>query len=283
MWKNSRMMKTLAPQRCMPRTSQPNVTSFVMCWIDEYACSGSRLVVHRQDHAGDRLDEEGGQRGRAERVRPAAVAGHLAEEEVPGRADEARPLLEPVERIEDDGLDLLLACGLAASAVALHVRISGIGQSQNSGPSTCWPGTVSAYFLISRVLARALDLGDAEGAAEDRWPSDDRVSRSGRARERAGRRCGCPPCRTGRRGTGSRSRPAARGVSRRRRSPCLSLTSSSGLVSTGPFGCTGQPRCAQRFERIVKLGGSAERSAVVADVGGAPRDLARPRDPRRRS
>jgi hypothetical protein len=23
---------------------------------------------------------------------------------------------------------------------------------------------------------------------------------------------------------------------------------------TGPFGCTGQPRCAQRFEMIVKLG-----------------------------
>ena len=43
MWKKSRMMKTLAPQRCMPRTSQPKVTSFVMCWIDEYACSGSGL------------------------------------------------------------------------------------------------------------------------------------------------------------------------------------------------------------------------------------------------
>ena len=28
------MMKTLAPQRCMPRTSQPHVSSFVMNWID---------------------------------------------------------------------------------------------------------------------------------------------------------------------------------------------------------------------------------------------------------
>ena len=43
MWKNIRMMKTLAPQRCMPRTSQPRVTSFVMCWIDAYAASGSGL------------------------------------------------------------------------------------------------------------------------------------------------------------------------------------------------------------------------------------------------
>ena len=34
MWKNIRMMNTLAPQRCMPRTSQPSVRSFVMCWID---------------------------------------------------------------------------------------------------------------------------------------------------------------------------------------------------------------------------------------------------------
>ena len=34
MWKNMRMMKTLAPKRCMPRTSQPQVRSFVMYWID---------------------------------------------------------------------------------------------------------------------------------------------------------------------------------------------------------------------------------------------------------
>ena len=37
MCRNIRITKTLAPQRCMPRTSQPSVTSFVMCSIDEYA------------------------------------------------------------------------------------------------------------------------------------------------------------------------------------------------------------------------------------------------------
>ena len=34
MWKNIRMMKTLAPHRCMPRTSQPSVMSFVIRRID---------------------------------------------------------------------------------------------------------------------------------------------------------------------------------------------------------------------------------------------------------
>ena len=36
-------MKTLAPQRCMPRTSQPSVTWSVMFWIDEYASPGVGL------------------------------------------------------------------------------------------------------------------------------------------------------------------------------------------------------------------------------------------------
>ncbi len=37
MCRKSRMMKTLAPQRCMPRTSQPSVSSFVIDSIVEYA------------------------------------------------------------------------------------------------------------------------------------------------------------------------------------------------------------------------------------------------------
>ena len=49
------------------------------------------------------------------------------------------------------------------------------------------------------------------------------------------------------------------GVSYRTTFPCLSLTSFFWFVSTGPFGCTGQPRCAQWFERIVKLGSSPRK------------------------
>ena len=37
------MMKTLAPHLCMPRTSQPSVSSSVMFWIEEYALLGSGL------------------------------------------------------------------------------------------------------------------------------------------------------------------------------------------------------------------------------------------------
>ena len=40
---NMRMMNTEAPQRCMPRTSQPAKMSFVMCWIELYASFGSGL------------------------------------------------------------------------------------------------------------------------------------------------------------------------------------------------------------------------------------------------
>ncbi len=37
------MMKADAPQRCMPRTSQPAQRSLVMYWIDAYAFFGSGL------------------------------------------------------------------------------------------------------------------------------------------------------------------------------------------------------------------------------------------------
>ena len=37
MCRNMRMMKTLAPQRCMPRTSQPSVRWSVMLTIDSHA------------------------------------------------------------------------------------------------------------------------------------------------------------------------------------------------------------------------------------------------------
>ena len=37
------MMKTLAPQRCIPRTSHPSVRSFVIIWIEAYASFGDGL------------------------------------------------------------------------------------------------------------------------------------------------------------------------------------------------------------------------------------------------
>ena len=49
------------------------------------------------------------------------------------------------------------------------------------------------------------------------------------------------------------------------------------IAPLGPFACTGQPRCAQRFEMIVKLGTCLpldRERAVVADERRAARDLA---------
>ena len=110
------MMKTLAPQRCMPRTSQPSVSSFVIASIVEYAIGlarhgidrGRRLVVHREDPAGQRLDDERRQRGRPERLQPADVARHVPEEEPLRAAHGARALVDPVERREHRHVDHLL-------------------------------------------------------------------------------------------------------------------------------------------------------------------------------
>ena len=65
-----------------------------------------RLVVHGEDDAGRRLDEEGGERRRAERLHPVRVRRDVAEEEVLDPADEAGALLEPVERIRDGHLEV---------------------------------------------------------------------------------------------------------------------------------------------------------------------------------
>ncbi len=64
-------------------------------------------VVHRQDHARQRLDEEGRERGGAERVEPVRVRRDLPEEEVAHSPDEARALLDPVDRVVDRLLEAL--------------------------------------------------------------------------------------------------------------------------------------------------------------------------------
>ena len=107
-----------------------------MCWIDEYALVRIRLVVHRQDDAGDRLHEERRQRRRAERLHPADVVRDLAEEEPLRVADEAGAVLDPVDRGEGDGLDLLRRADLA---IAQEPGV-GIGYIQDSQPSTGVPG-----------------------------------------------------------------------------------------------------------------------------------------------
>ena len=109
------MMKTLAPHLCMPRTSQPIVTWSVMFWIDVYAASRRRLVVHREDHARHGLDDEGRERRRPEGLHPVDVGRDLAEEEVLDAADEPGALLEPVERVVDGRMHVLAADLLLAS------------------------------------------------------------------------------------------------------------------------------------------------------------------------
>ena len=59
----------------------------------------------------------------------------------------------------------------------------------------------------------------------------------------------------------------------RRTMPVSVSTSCSASSSSRPFGCTGQPRWTQRFERTVKLG-TPSCQPVVADVRRAARDLA---------
>ena len=233
------MMKTEAPQRCMPRTSQPAKTSFVMCWIDAYARVRVRLVVHREDHAGQRLDDERGQRRRAERLEPVDVARDLAEEEVLDAADEARALLEPVERVQDRLLDVRLWSRRASPSVGRLDRVE--------------PGLEAVDVLAGERERRACGSSRSRRC---RRPSRPRTAcrgrggrcgsrtSSGRARAPAGRRCGCPRCRTGRRGTGSRSRRRDRSGSASRRlyvrsSPCV--------------------------ERAVRLHRAAEVRAVVRD------------------
>src|SRR5205085_5859879 len=49
-------------------------------------------------------------------------------------------------------------------------------------------------------------------------------------------------------------KPPAGSVGVKSTTPLFVFSSSFRLVNIGPFGCTGQPRCAQRFERTVKLG-----------------------------
>jgi len=96
---------------------------------------------------------------------------------------------------------------------------------------------------------------------------------SDRARAAPGRGGGCPRCRTGCRGRGSRTPTAEPGRARPRRSLHARLRRCCG--NTGPFGCVGQPTCVPPARDDREARHVSER-AVVADVRGAARDLAGP-------
>ena len=210
----------------------------------------ARLVVHREDDAGRRLDDERGQRRRAERLEPVDVARDVAEEEVADRRRRARALLEPVERVQD----LLLAgCGRAwPSAAGRHQRGAGSGRARTRGRRRAPRGTPADPLVDLRRRRRCprprrprTALAEEEVAVADR----ERVAverAHGRARDAVP--LGVVLAAVAR---AAEARRLHRDASSRRLY-CVRLASS------WPFGWTGQPRCAQWFEMIVKLGRLAE-------------------------
>ena len=162
-----------------------------------------RLVVHREDHAGQRLDDERRQRRRAERVEPADVARNLAEEEVLDAADEARALLEPVERVVRDLHERGGFFFFSASSPSVR-RLHRVEPAL--GPVDVLARAGERVLVDLRVGARAVDMRDAERAEQHEVAVVDLELVAVERANRRARRCGCPPGRTGRRGTGSRSR-----------------------------------------------------------------------------
>ena len=143
----------------------------------------------------------------------------------------------------------------ARTCFAITARISGIGPEPELRAGDVLARVVQRVLLDPRVLALALDVVDAVGAPRIRRPSTiEYVVAVERADGRAG----------GAVALGVVLAAVARAAEAGRLAPASSsatslpglvlLDSSTGSSSTGPFGCTGQPRCAQRFERIVKLG-----------------------------
>ena len=169
MWKNIRMMKTLAPQRCIPRTSHPSV-EVVRDVLDRLVRAVRvRLVVHRQDHAGDRLDEERGQRRRAERLEPVDVAGNLAEEEVLDSADRG-PSAPRASRAGSSPPGSGASCCFFGCVVAISAAAES-GRARTRARRRAGPGSESFCLWISRRAgAFAVDLRHAVAAEETRRP-----------------------------------------------------------------------------------------------------------------
>ena len=205
---------------------------------------------------------------------------HLAEEEVLDRRRRA-PSAPRASRA-GRGRRLRSACARFGICRPFTRGSPGSARARTRARRRAGPGSCSAYFLISRVLARALDLVDAVGAAEDRWPSMiEYVVAVERAHRRAGGAVALGVV------LAAVARAAEAGRLRRRELsrtsfPCLSLTVLLVFV----------------VDRAVRLHGAAEvRAAVREDrearqlaersrCCGCRRCAARPRprrDPRRRS
>jgi hypothetical protein len=127
-----------------------------------------RLVVHREDHACQRLDQERRQRRRAQSVEPVRVAGYLAEKEILESADQPRAFFEPVDRIVDRRSD---AAGLASTGARRHQCGGWIGYMICSQPSTCWPGPASLYLWICAFFPSPVTSETLKGSPRIRRPS----------------------------------------------------------------------------------------------------------------
>ena len=182
-----------------------------------------RLVVHRQEDAGDRLRQEGEHRGRAERVEPVGALRDLAVEEAAQERAGAGALVEPA----DDAGDALDRVLLGRRLGGARRRRSGrCGRRSRSSPGRGGPrrsalGARAASCgrprrvevlpqpveVVRRVARReALELRVEREAVADLHPAVlDTRCRSGRAGAPAGRPAPCPGSRRRRRGTGRRT------------------------------------------------------------------------------
>ena len=211
-------------------------------------------------------------RRRAERVPPARVARDLAEEEALDAADDPRALLEPVERVETSwtSFGLLALAGRRRVAISAAARA---GRGSARLPSTCTLGLTQSFSLDHGLRALAVDLADRVRLESGRGGRRGSRSGSDRARAPAGRPSGCPRCRTGRRGTGSRSPTRPASASARPSGRLRPLTSCFSLLEREAVHLhrAAEVHAAVREDREAR---HAVLQAVVADVRRPPRDLA---------
>ena len=157
MCRNTRTTITVAPQRCMPRTSSPSEDLVVDVLDRRVRLVGRRAVVHRQEDAGHGLRQEGEHRRRAERVEPVGPLRRLAEHEPARERAEAGALVDPADHGDRDlggglldalALERLLVLGGLAVAVAVDDRLVALARDGTEGPES--PGGSGAGSAARR-------------------------------------------------------------------------------------------------------------------------------------